>query len=684
MGLARVRAVLVVVALTAFATTTMAGGTPAVAAATAPAAAFRPITPCRLLDTRISHQRLPATGTIDVDVAGRCGLSGDAVAAAVTITAVTPAAVGFVSAYPIGERRPDTSVLNYRAGEVVANLQLLRLGDGGIRLFSLAAADLVVDVSGVFVPVKGGSTTAGRYVPIVTERVTDTRSGARPSARDVVRVATGLPDGASAAAVNITTTDSRGPDFLTAYPAGARRPNTSVLNVDRSGQTRAAAAIVPIVDGKFDVFTRFGNHVIVDVVGYFTGTTDPKSSDGLFVAASPTRLVDTRLPAGRSGGPRLWDHGAREFDVETVTGGPVSAVAVNVTVTETEDAGFVVVHPARTPAPGTSTVNYSSAGLTTANQALVRVSGRGITATAVDATHLVMDVTGWFTGDPVPADGAAAVNRLPALRDVTIIGDSAFAGIRWNGTVGGLRGMNVDHRLDSCRRLVQPSCRGREGFVPRTVQSEIGFLPPTDPEDILVITAGYDDWYERFSADFDTVVATARAKGFHHIVWVTYRSHVGYRQPGGGQSNYGAMNAIMWAKVASGAFPDVRIWDLRGLRGLGRRLVLQRRHPRAPDRFVGDRRLDLAARRRVRRPAVPDALGPGRGDRKSLRGPRSHRCGARRSARHRRPVRPLIPAASTIVDWWSRSDPGTDRSVAFGYADADGVQELRESYLPER
>jgi hypothetical protein len=262
------------------------------------------------------------------------------------------------------------------------------------------------------------------------------------------------------------------------------------------------------------------------------------------------------------GGPRLWDDGTREFDPTQVTGGPVAAIAANVAVTETEDRGWAVAYPARTPLPVASSINYDAATKTIANAAIVRTSTYGIAVHALEATELVVDVAGWFLGTPQAASGPKPINRPPPDRTVVIISDSAFAGIRWNGALAGLRGFDAVTKLESCRRLVQSSCRGREGYAPRTTTNEILALPAAGPEDILVIAAGYDDWYQRFSSDFDVVVGAARSKGFHHIVWIDYRSNVGYTLPGSGglRSNYGEMNRVLDQKLASGSYPDVRRW----------------------------------------------------------------------------------------------------------------------------
>jgi hypothetical protein len=212
--------------------------------------------------------------------------------------------------------------------------------------------------------------------------------------------------------------------------------------------------------------------------------------------------------------------------------------------------------------PTTSSVNADSAQRTVANGAIVRASTAGVQFTSLQATELVVDVMGWFTGSPVAATGAAPANPQPADRTVTIISDSTMAGVRWNGALAGFQGFHAVAKLESCRRLVAASCRGREGYAPPNVVTEINRLAPVGPEEILLIATGYDDWYGRFSSDFDIVVNTARAKGFHHIVWADFVVSTNYRQPGSLLPNYTEMNRILAEKVASGRFPDVRVWSL--------------------------------------------------------------------------------------------------------------------------
>ncbi len=415
---------------------------PATAVAETAPSLFVPVRPCRLLDSRESPGRpLNATTTAEVRVAGRCGVGKGAVAAALTLTVIEPDQSGYATLFPTGSKRPIASALNYASGETIANMQLVQIGSGGnVSVYSLRTGHFVVDVTGYFVPADGGSSRAGRYVPIDAYRAVDTRETRRPAPRSVVSVRPDVPSGAIAVAVTITTTGTRGPGFFAAYAAGERLPVASVLNADAAGQTRSASAIVPVSSSGFEVYTQAGDHVIVDVTGYFSGPGAKRSTAGLFVSTTPTRLVDTRPWASPSWGPRLWDRGTRDFRVTGITGGPVGAVAANFTVTETEDSGYLLAYPARTRRPLESTVNYDSGAATVATSSIVRTSTAGIATYALEATHLVVDITGWFTGSPVATTTGAPTNDPPADRHVVIIGDSAMAGLRWNGTLDGLRG----------------------------------------------------------------------------------------------------------------------------------------------------------------------------------------------------------------------------------------------------
>src|SRR5512147_66462 len=124
-----------------------------------------------------------------------------------------------------------------------------------------------------------------------------------------------------------------------------------------------------------------------------------------FVGVAPCRLVDTRqagFPAGY-GTPALAGGVPRNFDLNSqpnCTGIPaeVDAYSLNVTVTNTQGPGFILIYPQGGAQPPVSTVNYV-AGQTIANAAVVPAgTGGGVTVIAgVSGTDLIIDINGYFT-----------------------------------------------------------------------------------------------------------------------------------------------------------------------------------------------------------------------------------------------------------------------------------------------
>jgi len=166
-----------------------------------------------------------------------------------------------------------------------------------------------------------------------------------------------------------------------------------------------------------------------------------------------------------------------------------------------------------------------------------------------------------------PADRLRPEPRTLVDTKAVIISDSAMAGVRWQGALDGFRGFDADDRLESCRRLVATSCNGREGRRPATALAEINSLAPPGPTDVLIIAVGYNDFSGRFATDLRMILNAARAKGFTTVAWVNYRDEVSYTLPrdyNGARSNYAQMNAELDALLASGEYPELRVWDLDG------------------------------------------------------------------------------------------------------------------------
>jgi hypothetical protein len=120
-----------------------------------------------------------------------------------------------------------------------------------------------------------------------------------------------------------------------------------------------------------------------------------------FVGIPPCRIADTRqlgfpagygLPALTAGVPRNFTLTGR-CDIPSLA----AAVSLNVTVTNTQGSGFILIFPQGDAQPDVSTLNYV-AGQTIANAAVVPLgTAGGITVIAgVSGTDLILDTNGYY------------------------------------------------------------------------------------------------------------------------------------------------------------------------------------------------------------------------------------------------------------------------------------------------
>lgn len=494
--------------------------TPATTLDTATTSALVPVGPIRLADTRRSDcgcRRRDAT-TITVDVTDHRSVPGDAVAAALTVTALRTAVPGFVTVFPSGSALPDTSTVNTRPDRVVANTTIVPIGsDGRIAVHLSEPTDVVVDLTAVFRP--AASSRAGRLVPMAGQRLIDTRSAGplRPGARLDVPLPSGVGRDATAVVVNLTSARAARPGHLGARAAGSAPSGTSVLNPDGSGAAVAGATIVPVGPDGFSVDVASGGHVVVDLLGWFTGPSAVESASGLFVPMPPRRVLDTRTRQGR-----LHRHGT----IEVASPAPdAAALVTNVTAVRPDHRGFVTAFPAGRAVPPTSTVNPPSWNHTVSNVAITPTSERGVAYRSSAGTDLLVDVTGWFTGGPLTATMPPAPNR-PGHSRVLLVGDSTLASLDlFTEARAAFVGFDAVVDAGQCRRLLRPSCRSSTtGLIPSTAVEAIGAAGGTF--DVVVVKAGYNDWFSDFPAEFDAVVRAARAKGAHTILWLSYNEDV--------------------------------------------------------------------------------------------------------------------------------------------------------------
>ncbi|MGN5389265.1 PKD domain-containing protein [Streptomyces sp. JL7001] len=261
--------------------------------------------------------------------------------------------------------------------------------------------------------------SGSKFTPHAPTRLLDTRSGIGGSNRPVspygvarVKVGgnSGIPDDATAVALNLTVVSPRSGGHITAYPSGTEQPTTSNVNFV-AGQTVPNMTIVPVgADGYVELVNRsYGDvDLLADVTGYFSHS----AGAGGYTALEPTRIVDSRAGLGTWGQVA----GQSQFPVQVAGRGAipssnVTAVALNVTVTGPRGAGHLTVFPSGQQAPGTSNVNFS-ANQTIANSVIVPVGPDGqinVRNGAWDPADVIVDVVGYYT----PNGGAAYLPVLP-------------------------------------------------------------------------------------------------------------------------------------------------------------------------------------------------------------------------------------------------------------------------------
>lgn len=353
-------------------------------------AGFVPLPPQRLADSRSGAGvgRLAAGVPAPVQITGVGPVPAGASAVSINLTAVGPAADGYLSAYPC-DGSPVVSSVNFSTAADTPNAALVPLDGGGrLCLFSSVDTDVLIDVNGALL-----GDGAGRFVAVTPTRLVDSRQQLRAPGRlqvgDQLRVTvTGadspVPAEATTAVLNVTAAEPANDGYVAVYPCGSSVPVVSSLN-PRAGETRPNLVVVPIAaDGTICFYTTSSLHLIVDVTGWVQSTGDR------FSAVTPTRLADTR------GVVRIPANGTLRVAVAGARGLPpmATAIAANITAVGPDGDGYVTAYGCGTTPPPTSTLNLR-AGRDTANGAQVQLGeDGGLCLFSTVGTDLIVDING--------------------------------------------------------------------------------------------------------------------------------------------------------------------------------------------------------------------------------------------------------------------------------------------------
>jgi len=341
-----------------------------------------PIPPTRALDTRDPGRpgRLAAGDTVEVDLSGI--VPDGAVAAAIYVTAASPADRGFLTAYDCERSRPLASTVSMAAGTNRGAVALAPLTDGRFCVYAKTATDVVVDVQAAFVP--GEPADGLRFTPSPEPfRVLDSRETGRARVHRI-----DVPGAPTAVSVAITAVDGDEPGFLAAYACDGPRPTIATVN-HRAHEVVSGWAYVPLAeDGSLCVFARSGVDVTVDVTGTFTADGDLS-----FVPAAPTRMVDTR--DGTGGWAPI--QGQRQTLRPRVAPADAEAVSGTITIVRPLRQGHLRAWSApECEAPPTAAAVTAVAGEVLANHLSVGVTDGELCVYARSATSTVFDTSGWW------------------------------------------------------------------------------------------------------------------------------------------------------------------------------------------------------------------------------------------------------------------------------------------------
>ncbi len=266
-------------------------------------------------------------------------------------------------------------------------------------------------------PIPGATTssfalTSAQLGKAITVRATGQASGLTPQTRtSLPTVAVALPR-VTAGTVTISGAAIVGGTLSAVADAWTPTGVSLTYQWLRDGTTAIAGA----TGASYSPVTADQGHIlVVSVTGAkadytsATATSAPTipvgAAPGTYRSLSPARLLDTRVS-----GPKLGWGQTRTLQVTGAGGVPstgVSAVVLNVTVTETTASGYLTVSPTGTVRPLVSNLNWT-AGTTIPNAVTVKVGPDGqvdLFQSGPGSAHVVVDVGGYYVAGSVSVAG---------------------------------------------------------------------------------------------------------------------------------------------------------------------------------------------------------------------------------------------------------------------------------------
>jgi len=353
---------------------------------------YIPVAPCRVADTRNANG--PFGGPILAGGSSRsfaipssaCNIPATAQAYALNFTVVPPGPLGSITVWPTGQAQPGTILLTSFDGRVKANAAIVAAGtSGGVSVYASQNTNLVIDVTGYFVPASNSSALA--FYPVAPCRTVNPTylTGGQTHAFSVAG-SCGVPSAAQAYSVNITVQPTNGPmNVLYAWPTGQNQPASSTLNAP-TGTTLANTAIVGAgTGGQINLLPTGNTNVVIDINGYYA----PAGSGGLSLYPFPGCRI-------------LNGYTFNQSTVLNIEGSscklPAAAqdYVLNATISPSYGyTGYMVFWANGVSQPGTSSLNDVD-GSVMSNGAVVSTTNGYIDAYTQNQTSLYLDINGYF------------------------------------------------------------------------------------------------------------------------------------------------------------------------------------------------------------------------------------------------------------------------------------------------
>ena len=389
------------------------------------ASVYVPVTPCRLVDTRVAggplgknvQRQWQVTGTTGFAAQGGradCGVPAGATAVEASVSAVGPSGPGYTRLWPAGQTVPTATFVNYSTGSTTntGTVPVSTSGQVAVRNYS-ATTNLVVDVQGYYLSAATDPlpTAASVYVPVTPCRLVDTRvaggalrknvqrqwqvTGTTGYAAQGGRADCGVPAGATAVEASVSAVGPSGPGYTRLWPAGQTVPTATFVNYS-TGSTTNTGTVPVSAAGQVAVRNYSATtDLVIDVQGYYltvgTGATTLSIATPELPDLHVGVAVQTVLSATGATGAVIW----------TATGLPEGLDLDGPT-------GVLSGTPARAQTTNASITASSGDGRSGSLVLPLQVTGGLPEGCAVDACERLDPAAGTV---PVPAAAVTSVSR---------------------------------------------------------------------------------------------------------------------------------------------------------------------------------------------------------------------------------------------------------------------------------